>query len=78
MEDKEILRISVKDKVERHKLQTVREEKVIIKKPEGIAHYYIMEMLEQPDAVAKALNYGARLMGGKAMVKLGGLESHEE
>ena len=40
------MRISVKDKVEIHKLQTVREEKVIIKKPEGIAHYYIMEMLE--------------------------------
>jgi len=33
-----------------------------------------MEMMEQPDAVAKALNFGARLMGGKNMVKLGGLE----
>lgn len=28
--------------------------------------------------MAKALNYGARLMGGKAMVKLGGLEQNEE
>ena len=37
-----------------------------------------MEMLEQPDSVAKALNYGARLMGGKAMVKLGGLDSNEQ
>mmetsp|Transcript_12771 Transcript_12771/g.9261 ORF Transcript_12771/g.9261 Transcript_12771/m.9261 type:complete len:103 (+) Transcript_12771:1065-1373(+) len=37
-----------------------------------------MEMLEQPDSVAKALNYGARLMGGKNMVKLGGLEQREE
>lgn len=45
-----------------------------IKKPPGIDHYYVMEMMEQPDAVAKALNYGARLMGGKSMVKLGGLE----
>ena len=37
-----------------------------------------MELNQQPDAVAKALNYGARLMGGKNMVKLGGLEAHEE
>jgi hypothetical protein len=72
------LRISIKDKVEKHKLKTVTEEKVRIKKPPGIEHYYVMEMLEQPDAVAKALNYGARLMGGKSMVKLGGLEENEE
>ena len=37
-----------------------------------------MEMYEQPDSVAKALNYGARLMGGKSMVKLGGLDNNEE
>ena len=28
--------------------------------------------------MAKALNYGARLMGGKAMVKLGGLDQRED
>ena len=37
-----------------------------------------MEMLIQPDAVARSLNYGARLMGGENMVKLGGLDSHFE
>lgn len=43
-----------------------------------------MEMLEQPEAIAKALNYGARLMGASGaseqrdMVKLGGLEENEE
>lgn len=56
----------------------MREEKVKIKLPEGIPHFYLMEMYEQPDAVAKALNFGARLMGGKAMVKLGGLEQNED
>jgi hypothetical protein len=29
-----------------------------------------MEMLEQPDAVARSLGYGARLMGGENSVKL--------
>lgn len=34
-------------------------------------------MLEQPDAVAKCLNYGGRLAGGeKGMVKLGGMDSN--
>jgi glucosamine--fructose-6-phosphate aminotransferase (isomerizing) len=37
-----------------------------------------MEMLEQPDAVARALNYGARLMGGDNMVKLGGLDEFKD
>ncbi len=35
-------------------------------------------MLEQPEAIAKSLNYGARLQGGKARVKLGGLDSNVE
>jgi len=36
-------------------------------------------MQEQPDAVAKCLNYGARLAGGeKGLVKLGGMDSNEE
>jgi glucosamine--fructose-6-phosphate aminotransferase (isomerizing) len=57
----------------------VTEEKVKVKKPQGIDHYYMMEMYEQPDSVAKALNYGARLMGGQTgMVKLGGLDQHTE
>ena len=46
--------------------------------PPGIDHYYIMEMLEQPDAVARSLNYGARLMGGENSVKLLGLDSNIE
>jgi glucosamine--fructose-6-phosphate aminotransferase (isomerizing) len=35
-----------------------------------------MEMLDQPNAVCKALNYGARLKGDGA--KLGGLEQNED
>lgn len=41
-------------------------------------HFYVMEMLDQPNCVNKALNFGARLMSNKAMVRLGGLDAHEE
>ena len=51
---------------------------MIIKKPPGIDHFYVMEMLDQPNAVCKALNYGARFISGQPLVKLGGLESNEE
>ncbi len=38
-----------------------------------------MEMLDQPEAVCKALNFGARFQAGPdPLVKLGGLEKHEE
>jgi glucosamine--fructose-6-phosphate aminotransferase (isomerizing) len=51
---------------------------VQVKLPEGVKHYYIMEMMDEPECVNKALNFGARLMTAKAMVRLGGLEKYEE
>lgn len=76
IEDKEIIRLSLKDKVSKHKIKQVTEERVQISKPPGIDHFYIVEMLDQPNAVCKALNYGARLKGDGA--KLGGLEQNED
>ena len=74
IEDKEILRLSLNDKVEQHKIKTIVEEGIKVSLPPGIPHYYVMEMLDTPEAVARSLNYGARLMGGENMVKLGGLD----
>jgi len=51
---------------------------VQVKKPPGIDHYYVMEMLDQPKAECKALNYGARFKQGEPLVKLGGLDANEE
>lgn len=62
------------DKVEQHKIKTIKEEGIQVTLPPGIDHYYVMEMLDTPEAVARSLNYGARLMGGENMVKLGGLD----
>jgi glucosamine--fructose-6-phosphate aminotransferase (isomerizing) len=76
--DKEIVKLSLTDRVESTILKKVAEEKVKIELPPGISHYYTMEMLDQPACVQKALNYGARLMTNKAMVRLGGLEAKAE
>jgi glucosamine--fructose-6-phosphate aminotransferase (isomerizing) len=66
----------LKDKVEHHKIKTIIEEGIKVKLPPGVDHYYVMEMCDQPDAIARSLNYGARLSGGDNLVKLGGLD-HE-
>lgn len=43
--------MSLTDKVERFKLKKVTEEKVKIALPDGINHYYVMEMRDQPNCV---------------------------
>ena len=68
------MRLSLNDKVEQFKIKTIKEEGIKVSLPPGIPHYYIMEMLEQPDAVARSLGYGGRLGGVDNIVKLGGLD----
>lgn len=75
IEDKEILRLSLHSRIEQHKIKTIIEEGIQVQLPPGISHYYVMEMMEQSDAVARTLGFGGRLMGGDNMVKLGGLEN---
>lgn len=45
IEDKEIIRISLSEKVERE-LLTAKEERIQVRKPPGIDHYYVVEMLD--------------------------------
>ena len=44
--DKEIVKLSLTDRVQSEVLKTVTEEKVKIELPPGIDHYYTMEMLD--------------------------------
>ena len=46
IEDKEILRLSLHDKVEQHKIKKIIEEGIKVSLPPGVDHYYVMEMLE--------------------------------
>jgi glutamine---fructose-6-phosphate transaminase (isomerizing) len=50
-----------------------------VKLKPGISHFFIQELLEQPESVEKCLNYGGRLKGSEpGLVKLGGLDNDEE
>ena len=46
IEDKEILRLSLKDKVEQTKIKTIIEEGIQAHLPPGIDHFFVMEMLD--------------------------------
>ncbi|NBS69550.1 glutamine--fructose-6-phosphate transaminase (isomerizing) [bacterium] len=52
-------------------------EDTIATSPAPHPHWTIKEILEQPEAVHRTLNYGARLEG-ESKVKLGGLEQRQE
>lgn len=45
--------------------------------PSPHAHWTEREIYEQPEALSRALNYGARLGKGGSRIKLGGLEQNE-
>jgi len=53
------------------------EEDAVAASPDPYPHWTIKEILEQPDAVSRTLNHGARLKG-EAGAKLGGLETRED
>ena len=71
----EILR---KDKVlNKDDIKTLRKE-IIDKKPKpGFKWFFEQEIFEQPEAISKVLNYGARIAGNNK-VKLGGLDARED
>jgi glucosamine--fructose-6-phosphate aminotransferase (isomerizing) len=78
IEDKEILRLSLNDKIEQAKVKSIKEEGIKVALPPGVPHYYVMEMLAQPEAVCRSLGYGGRLGGVDNIIKLGGLDKYLE
>lgn len=78
IEDKEIIRLSLNDKIEQARIKSIKEEGIKVALPPGIDHYYVMEMLAQPEAVCRSLGYGGRLGGVDNIIKLGGLDKYLE
>lgn len=57
------------------KVETAPDHEVILS-PAPHPYFTIKELLEQPEAIARALSFGARFTGVR--VKLGGLDTHKE
>jgi glucosamine--fructose-6-phosphate aminotransferase (isomerizing) len=64
-------------KMDKDDIKTLKKE-IIDRKPKpGYKWFFEQEIFEQPEAIAKTLNYGARI-GSNNRVKLGGLELRED
>jgi len=46
--------------------------------PDPYPHFTLKECVEQPEAIARSLSYGARIDGNKNKVVLGGLDKNVE
>uniref|UniRef100_A0A0H5QI91 Glutamine--fructose-6-phosphate aminotransferase [isomerizing] n=1 Tax=Spongospora subterranea TaxID=70186 RepID=A0A0H5QI91_9EUKA len=62
--------------LDKSRMETSHKEDILLS-PEPFPHWTIREIMEQPEAVARALNYGGRLWSG-SRVRLGGLESNHK
>lgn len=78
LEDKEIVVLNVENSsLDVTRIQQNRNEAVTATTPDPYPHWTIKEIYEQPEAIARALNYGGRMFGDDN-VKLGGLSDNEE
>eukprot|EP01040_Poterioochromonas_malhamensis_P008138 gene8139-8802_t len=76
LKDGEIGAIHANDnKLDLTRVETAPEHDILLT-PDPYPHFTLKECLEQPEAIARALSFGARMNGGK--VVLGGLDTNKE
>ena len=75
MKDGEITTVSTASTVDISRMEEAPDHNVLLT-PHPHPHFTIKECLEQPEAIARALSYGARLNGSR--VVLGGLDKNQE
>jgi glutamine---fructose-6-phosphate transaminase (isomerizing) len=75
MNDGEITTVTPNDSPDISRIQQAPDSEVLLT-PYPHAHFTIKECLEQPEAIARALSYGARLNGNNVI--LGGLDKNKD
>jgi len=70
--------VSLNHPIQHDRILESKEGKFSLKLTPGYKHFFMQELCEQDKAILKCINFGARLRGGKDMVKLGGLDQNQE
>jgi len=83
LEDKEIVYIDLKNKQDFYKnikerIQTVHFVDAQTKPKSPYSTFFEQEIMEQPEALMKCMNYGARLAGEPGSAKLGGFDENKD
>lgn len=69
--------ITYTENINKYHVQKIKNDIHTELKPSGYTHWMLKEIMEQPDAVIRAINNGGRIESNTS-VKLGGLETNKE
>jgi len=69
--------ITYTENINRYNIQKIKNYTQIELLPSGYSHWMMKEIMEQPDAILRAINNGGRIESNSS-VKLGGLESNKD
>lgn len=69
--------ITYTENINRYNIQKIKNDTQIELLPNGYTHWMMKEIMEQPDAILRAINNGGRIESNSS-VKLGGLESNKD
>lgn len=69
--------ITYTENINRYNIQKIKNDTQIELLPSGYSHWMFKEIIEQPDAILRAINNGGRIESNSS-VKLGGLESNKD
>jgi glucosamine--fructose-6-phosphate aminotransferase (isomerizing) len=79
IENQDILELNLSMKLSHLKIKTTVPEEVLLKPKEPYEHFMLQEIMEQPDTINRAMNYGSRfkpISNKMTGIKLGGLEQY--
>ena len=69
--------ITYTENINRYNIQKIKNDTLVELLPSGYSHWMFKEIMEQPDAILRAINNGGRVESNSS-VKLGGLESNKD
>ena len=81
LEDQNIVELSLESNISNYKIQKSKVEEILQKPLEGYEHFMIQEIMEQPETIKRAMNFGSRfkqIKNNLYEVKLGGLEEQKD
>lgn len=81
LEDQNIVELSIGANISNYKIQKSKVEEILQKPLEGFDHFMIQEIMEQPETIKRAMNFGSRfkqIKNNLFEVKLGGLEEQKD
>lgn len=79
IENQEIVELNLSMKLSHMKIKIAKGEEILLKPKEPYEHFMLQEIMEQPDTINRAMNYGSRfktISNQLFGIKLGGLEQY--